>query len=506
MQKLEILIVENAHGLVRPVEVVADAPVAALVPALVEELHLPQADKLGKKLVYMLRHTSNGRVLAEQSTLLASGVTQGEQLALDSYVIDGSVAPLMHSMQNASTPDILFHSSTTADDKVALPTVARTSGLLEPKREKHSVTRRAFLLLGGVALGAGTVGLGYTAFRSLDKSTLNMTNTTRSQTPKPKVQNTTVPMIPTTAKQGIIFTGHQQIVRSLAWSPDGMTLASGADDARLLLWGTDGAIHHTIAHPASIHALAWSPDSQRLVTGANNQILFLNARTGVQLGRSTHHHTAAVTSLAWTEQNQQPQVVSGGLDNRAITWNTATYRAQTTFLRHTTPVESVSWASDGLTVASSSQGGAVRVWNAASGQEVHALFLDANIPMRVLAFSPVATTLAVGGDDGIVRLWNGVTCQQQAVVNGVSQCVDVPQRIQVAHTAIRSLAWSPDGKFLAVGSGDGILSLWQLAQHQKPVLTITIQQNTPVHTITWAPKGNQLAVSAGNKVTLWSLI
>ncbi len=505
MQKLEILIVENARGSVRPVEVVADAPVAMLVPALVEELHLPQLDQLGGKLVYMLRHTSNGRVLAEQSTLLTSGVRQGERLALDSYVINGSVSTLMHNMQSTSTQDILFHSSTTADDEAALPTVARTSGLLEPKREKHPMTRRTFLLLSGVALGAGTVGLGYAAFHSLDKSALNVANTAGSQQPRPKVRKTTVPMIPTTATQGIIFTGHQQVVRSLAWSPDGMTLASGADDAQLLLWGIDGAVQHTIAHPASIHALAWSPDSQRLVTGANNQILFLNAQTGAQLGRSTHRHTAAVTSLAWTGQNQQRQVVSGGLDNHAIVWNTTTYHAQTTFLRHTTPVESVSWASDGQTVASSSQGGAVRVWNAASGQEVHAFFLDANIPMRVLAFSPVDTTLAVGGDDGIVRVWNGIVCQQQAMVHGARQCVDIPQRIQVSQTAIRSLAWSPDGKFLAVGSDDGILSLWQPAQHQKPLLTIMIQQNTPIYTITWAPKGNQLAVSADNKVALWSL-
>ena len=506
MHKLEILIEESARGLVRPVEVVADAPVAALMPALVEELHLPQSDRLGKKLVYMLRHTSNGRVLSEQATLLASGVTQGERLVLDSYVIDGSVATLMHTTQDAATPDILFHSAITSDDKTALPVVGRTSGLLEPKREKHIVTRRAFLLLGGAALGVGTVGLGYAAFHTLNKNTSNVAHMTTVQQPKPKYQQTSISMIPTMLKQELVFTGHQQIVRSVAWSPDGMRLASGADDAQLLLWNADGTVQHTIAHPASIHALAWSPDSQRLVTGSNNQILFLNAQAGMQLSRSTHHHTAVVTSLAWTAQNQQLQVVSGAMDAHAIVWNTTTYHAQTTFLRHTTPIESVSWASDGQTIASSSQGGAIRVWNGMSGQEIHPFFLDAAIPTRVLAFSPVDTTLVVGGDDGILRLWNGVTCQQQQVVNGVQQCVDIPQRIQVSHTSIRSLAWSPDGKFLAIGSADGVLTLWQPAQSQKPLLTMTIQQNTPVLGISWAPKGRQLAVSASNNVTLWSLV
>ncbi len=503
MQKLEIFIEESTHGSVRPVEIVADAPVAALVPALVEELHLPQADSFGKKLVYLLRHTSNGRVLAEQATLLAAGVIQGERLTLDSYAMHSSAVPLMNTTLPLSTPDILFHSSTTAADETALPTVARTSGLLEPRRKKQNVTRRAFLALGGVALSIGTVGLGYAAFHSFNKSTPNTTNMMGMQ--PPKAQKTSIPMIPTMLKQGITFTGHQQIVRTVAWSPDGMTLASGADDALLLLWGTDGMVHQRIVHPASIRALAWSPDSQRLVTGSNNQVLFLNAQTGASLFLSTHRHHAAVSSLAWTTHNQDMQVVSGGADNRAIVWNTTMYRSQTIFTRHTTPIESVSWASDGQIVASSSQGGAVRVWNAMSGQELHAFYFDATVPMRVLAFSPADTTLAVGGDDGVVRFWNGQTCQQQAVVNGVQQCVDVPQRIQVSHSAIRSLAWSPDGRFLAIGSGDGVLSVWQPMQHQKPLLTMTIQQNTPVHSITWAPKSDQLAVSAGNQVTLWTL-
>lgn len=504
MQKLEIFIEESTHGSVRPVEIVADAPVAALVPALVEELRLPQADSSGKNLVYLLRHSSNGRILAEQSTLLASGVIQGERLKLDSYTLNGSIPALMNTTLPSFSPDILFHSSTTADDNTALPTVARTSGLLEPERKKQIVTRRAFLALGGVALGAGTVGLGYAAFHSFNKSTVNVTNMMSVQ--QLKTQKPSIPMIPTMLKQSITFTGHQQIVRTVAWSPDAMTLASGADDAQLLLWGTDGMVHQRIAHPASIRALAWSPDSQRLVTGSNNQVLFLNAQTGTPFFRSTHRHRAAVSSLAWTTHNQDLQVVSGGADNLAIVWNTTTYGSQTIFTRHTTPIENVSWALDGQTVASSSQGGVVRVWNVISGQEVHAFYQDATVPMRVLAFSPVDTILAVGGDDGIVRFWNGQTCQQQTAVNGAQQCVDMPQRIQVSHSAIRSLAWSPDGKFLAIGSGDGVLSIWQPPQYQKPLLTMTIQQHTPVHSITWAPKSTQLAVAAGNQVTLWSLV
>src|SRR6266436_4990929 len=94
LQTVRILLEENAYGAVRPMEVAADAPVAALVPALVEELKLPKTDLFGNKLVYMLRRPAGGRILPENTTLVASGVLAGTTLALDSYVLDGTVAAL----------------------------------------------------------------------------------------------------------------------------------------------------------------------------------------------------------------------------------------------------------------------------------------------------------------------------------------------------------------------------------------------------------------------------
>ncbi len=512
MQKLEVLIEvlieENSHGSMRPVEVVADAPVAALIPALVEELQLPQTDHLGNKLVYMLRYASGGRILPEYSTLLAAGVEQGARLSLDSYVVDGSVATLMRNAHQSPSPDILLHSSETLADANGLPIIGQTPGLLpayvQPK--KHTWTRRSFLILGGVALGASSIGLGYAAYHSLNGA-LNTTNMMGAMRPTVAQKTPTMAnaVIPTMAKPGIVFTGHQQNVRAVAWSPDGTMLASGADDAQLLIWGTDGAIHQTIQHPASVRAVAWSPDGQRLVTGSNTQVLFLNALTGTTLGRSTHRHIAPVTSLAWNPHNQL-QVVSAGLDNRAIVWDTTKYHAHTTFTHHDTAIEAVSWAADGQTIASASHGGAIRVWRAADGQELHGYYQDARIPMRALAFASRGMTLAVGGDDGIVRLRNAFVCQQQHVRIDGMQCIDVPQRLQASRAAIRSIAWSPDGRFLAIGSDDGVFSLWYPTQNQKPLLTMTVQQNTPVHSVTWSSKGDQLATAAGNKVTLWSLM
>src|SRR6266702_1489201 len=81
MQTLEILIEENAFGVVRPVEVAADIPVAMLISTLVEELHLPKTDLFGKRLFYKLRQMPDGRIIPEETTLRSSGIQRGAKVA-----------------------------------------------------------------------------------------------------------------------------------------------------------------------------------------------------------------------------------------------------------------------------------------------------------------------------------------------------------------------------------------------------------------------------------------
>src|SRR5260370_4315253 len=167
MQTVQILIEENAYGAVRPMEVVATAPVAALVAAIVEELRLPQTDLFGNKLVYILRYHSGGPVLPENKSLEASGVDSGTKLALDSYVLDGSVATMFQSEPAHAQPS--FYSSQTMTDVESFTTFRKDTSASLPvvgqRRKNHRWTRRAFLVASGVALGAGGLGLGYAAYR-----------------------------------------------------------------------------------------------------------------------------------------------------------------------------------------------------------------------------------------------------------------------------------------------------------------------------------------------------
>lgn len=518
-QTLEVLIEENAFGSVRPVEMVVDAPIAMLVPALVQELQLPQVDIFGNPLNYALREAA-GYILPENATLRDIGIRPGTKLTLDTLPNGDTsaatiaaplpVSPMANFQQVAPSPGPAFHASETIADNFQMPVMPRTdtaARLAIPQKQAGSWTRRAVLIAGGSLLGVGAAGAAYAAYYAKTHGLLNQRHTTITTT-TPKKPISSVPAqaaAPTMAKQAFVFMGHQQTVRTVSWSPDGTMLASGADDAHLLIWNTAGKIMLDIKHDTGLRSLAWSPDGQRIVTGAGTHITFFNTKTGTRLAHFINNHTNTVTSLAWTSHNQM-QVVSGALDNHAIVWNTnaSQYQAQRVFRLHTAGIESVSWATDGQTVASASHGGVVRVWNAENLQELHGLYLDAQIPMRAATFSPASGQLAIGGDDGVIRLWDGLNCQQQKNGQFGNQCVDMPKRLQASQKIIRSLAWSPDGRFLLAGSDD-MFAIWYPAQSQKPLLIMP--QQAPVIGVSWSQtKSNQIATASANAVTLWNLM
>src|ERR1700694_5981940 len=147
-------------------ELAAHAPVSALVPAIVDELQLPRTDLLGNPLVYVLRYAPAGPMLPDDKSLLDAGIHSGTKLALDSYVLDGSVATLMQNGQGQGPRRPAFYASDTLADSAAFPALdMHTSGSLYavPSQKKKRWSRRAFLLLGGTALGAGAVGAAYAA-------------------------------------------------------------------------------------------------------------------------------------------------------------------------------------------------------------------------------------------------------------------------------------------------------------------------------------------------------
>src|SRR5207237_9482861 len=158
-----------------------------------------------------------------------------------------------------------FYASQTMTDVESLPAFVNDASASLPvvgqRRKHHPWARRTFLVASGAALGAGGLALGYTAYRSIvTKSTLMSTTMHVPVKPVQTQRVVTQQAVPTNATSMLVFSQHQQPVHSVTWSPDGKMLASGASDARVLIWDLNGTVQARKGQAGAVRSVAWSPD------------------------------------------------------------------------------------------------------------------------------------------------------------------------------------------------------------------------------------------------------
>src|SRR5262249_20891809 len=120
--------------------------------------------------------------------------------------------------------------------------------------------------------------------------------------------------------------GHTSGVMSIAFSPEGSTLASGSSDTTVRLWdvATGRALRAFAGHTSGVMSIAFSPEGSILASGSDDTTVRLwDVATGRAL-RALEGHTNVVRSVAFSPEGST--LASGSADNTVRLWHIATGR------------------------------------------------------------------------------------------------------------------------------------------------------------------------------------
>jgi CHAT domain-containing protein/WD40 repeat protein len=237
---------------------------------------------------------------------------------------------------------------------------------------------------------------------------------------------------------------HFDMVRAVAFSPDGALLASGSDDNSIKLWSTrtGQAVRILIAPAGGVNAVAFSSNGKMLATGCSDKTIRLWSVRSGRLLRTLSGHSAAVNAVAFSPNGQT--LASASSDKAIKLWDVERGREMRTLSGHTSWVSSVAFSPDGRILASGGWDKTVRLWDAATGKELRVLGGQGGRVMAV-AFNRRGRLLA-GASGQTIVLWDAATGKELRVLNGPAD-------------QVTAVAFGSD-TMLAGGSADHSVALW----------------------------------------------
>jgi WD40 repeat protein len=299
--------------------------------------------------------------------------------------------------------------------------------------------------------------------------------------------------------------GHSNAVTSVAFSPDGQTLASGSEDKTIEMWKLDaGKRWYTLTgHSDWVTCVAFSPDGRTLASSSRDKTIQIWDLNKGKWWYALTGHADRVSAVAFSPNSEI--LASSSRDKTVQLWNLNKGKWMSTLTGHTDGVQAVAFSADGKFLASGSRDKTVRLWDWQAGKSICTL-ADHGDWVRSTVFDPnslagqtpplvrggVGFILASGSRDGTAKLWR---------VDGEGRGT-LLRSMKDNSGDVLCLAFSPDGKVLASGSRDGTIYLWDA--EGGGLLEILSGHNAEVLSVAFSTDGESLASGGADRtVKIW---
>jgi WD40 repeat protein/serine/threonine protein kinase/pSer/pThr/pTyr-binding forkhead associated (FHA) protein len=235
-----------------------------------------------------------------------------------------------------------------------------------------------------------------------------------------------------------LFKGHEKQVLSVAFSPDGCSILSGGDDQTMRLWNVADANHvHTFDGGERKVSSRYTGDLFRPLANLLDKVRDLTRQWG------SEGHQGSVRSVTFSPDGRY--VLSGGDDRMIKLWVVATGECLQTFRQHRGRISTVLFHPDRQHILSASDDQTIKIWEIATGQMTQTF--EGHSDLTSIACSPNGLYILAG--DNPIKLWDTTTGQ-------------VARTFEGHQAAVRSVVFSPNGRFFLSGGDDQQLKLWEV--------------------------------------------
>ncbi len=295
-------------------------------------------------------------------------------------------------------------------------------------------------------------------------------------------------------------------VNSLAFSPDGETIATGLKDNTLKLWkASDGVLLKSLdghtdetakkgAKKAEVTSVAFSPDGNQLAGGSTDGTVSLWQISDGSLVNTLKDHTKNITSVFFSPDGQA--LFSASWDGKVSMVNVADGKPIRTFAGRDISDSSVS--ADGKILVADDQGNnSLIIWDVESGKKLQTIKEIEQYSCEDLdmALSPDGQLIAAGLNDHSAKIWSVTSGAAQNTFEDLK-----PEGNGWYYIDCFTANFSPDGQSMLM-AGLNIIGTWDVKKGA--LLNSAKIKSEQVIDLAFPPDEQMLASVEGPNVNLW---